>query len=155
MSPSPFDKAKTAIVRFVIATLGVVGLASAGCGTPFGDPPTTDGAVVASIINVTPYEVSVLVSGVLDDSVDTVEETVSPSDSTDVSFVCIDELVIGDPLEPEAAGVAIDMDGQPAEIAPFSIRSGESFQCGDILEIIVSGADRETFAVDVFALTPP
>ena len=126
-----------------------------GQPTPARSSPGRSGDVLASVINVTPYDVSVVLSGILGDVVDTVESTIGPSDSTDVRFVCMDELVVGDPLEPSAAGVIVDPDGEPQEVAPFSIAAEESFNCGDVIEIIVSGNDAETFAVDIFAFTPP
>ena len=94
-------------------------------------------------------------SAILGDAVDTVERTVSPSGSAEITFVCPDELVVGDPLEPTAPGLTIDVDGQPEVFGAFLILAGESFVCGDIVEVIVSGTDPETFVVDVFALTPP
>ena len=149
--------ARRVITRIAVAgaTLGTVFGLSGGCGTQPGVGSSADGTVLASVINVTPYEVSVLLSGVLDDAVDTVEETVGPSDSADVTFVCVDELVVGDPLEPTTAGITIYAGGQVEEVGLFSIPADEWFRCGDIIEIIISGTDPETFAVDVFALTPP
>ncbi|MCH7808377.1 MAG: hypothetical protein IIB60_04055 [Planctomycetes bacterium] len=127
----------------------------AGCGTQAGGNLPTQADVLASVINVTPFTISVTLSGILDEVVDTVGETIAPSDTADVLFVCIDELVVGDPLEPGAAGVTIHVDGDVEEIAPFTIIAQGSFRCGDVIEIIVSGADPETFVVNVFALTPP
>jgi hypothetical protein len=126
--------------------------ALAGCD---GLVPEPGDSVLASVINVTPFEVDVLLSGVLDDQVDTVNRTIGTTESADVPFVCVDEVVVGNPLEPAAAGVVVHVDGDPVEIAPFAILGGESFLCGDIVEIIVSGASAETIAVDVFTLTPP
>ena len=128
----------------------------AGCGAqPTTSSPAATPDVIASVINVTSFDVSIVLSGVLDDTVDTVERTIGPVDSTDVPFVCVDELVVGDPLEPTLPGVTIDVDGDPQELTPFSILAGESFECGDVIEIIVSGCDADTLNVDVFAFTPP
>ncbi len=126
-----------------------------GCGLqPSVDTPRgTD--VLVSVINVTPFAVEAILSGVLDDSVDTVRPLVDPSDSSDTSFVCLDQLVVGDPIDPALPGITIQTEGEPETIAAFSILQGESFACGDIIEIIVSGIDADSFAVDVFALTPP
>jgi len=131
-------------------------LAGCGTGAPQQDTGSSDRQrdIVASVINVTPFEVSVVLSGVLDDSVDTVRRTVATLDSTDVGFACVDELVVGDPLDPAAPGVVLQVDGEPVELDPFALLLDEAFVCGDIVEIIVSGNDAETIAVDVFALTP-
>ncbi len=126
-----------------------------GCGMQSGGSGASADTVLASVINVTPYTITVVLSGILDDAVDTVRETVGPTDSVDVPFVCIDELVVGDPLEPAAPGVAIDREGEVEEIAPFSIPGAELFRCGDVIEIIVSGVDPDSFVVDVFVFTPP
>ncbi len=133
------------------AVLCAVAGIPAGCGTQL----PADRTVLVSVMNVTSFEVAVLLSGILGDAVDTVPETIGPSDSVDVTFVCIDELVVGDPLDATIAGVTIDGAGESAEIAPFSIAREESFACGDVIEIIVSGNEPGSFAVDVFALTPP
>ncbi len=128
----------------------------AGCGAQAGNTrPASQPDVLVSVINVTPYEVSAVLSAIAGDVVDTVERTVGPSGSADVTFVCADELVVGDPLEPATPGLTIDVDGEPETIDAFFIRAGESFACGDVVEIIVSGSDPDTFVVDVFALTPP
>ncbi|MCP4250155.1 MAG: hypothetical protein GY778_24190 [bacterium] len=120
-----------------------------------GGAAPNDAGVLASAINVTPFEVTVVLSGVLDDAVDTVERTIASRDSTDVDFVCVDELAVGDPLEPEAPGVVIAADDEAQEVEAFSVFLDEAFFCGDVVEIIISGNDAETFAVDVFAFTPP
>ena len=130
-------------------------LAVYGCGGNPSDGGPTENDVVASVINVTPFEVEAVISGVLDDSVDTVERTVGPSDSADTIFVCIDQLVVGDPLDPSLPGVTAMIDGETVGIEPFSVFAGESFACGDIVEIIISGVGAESLAVDVFSLTPP
>ena len=93
-------------------------LFAAGCGTvPATDPPfATEADVTATVINVTPFEVSVLLSGIRDNNVDTVERRADTLDTAEVTFVCIDELVVGDPLAPETAGVLIDPDGQAERI---------------------------------------
>lgn len=139
------------------AACGAVALLVAACGTQPGtsSKATSEPNVLASVINVTPFEINVVLSGVLADAVDTVRRTVGPSDSTDVAFVCPDELVVGDPLEPTEPGVVIEPAGQAAEVGAFTILAGESFACGDVVEIIVSGTEADTLAVDVFALTPP
>ena len=136
------------------AALGVALILPLGCGTQPGVGSAADCTVLVSVINVTPYDVTVLLSGILNDEVDTVERTVNPSQSMDVAFVRLDELVIGDPLEPTAAGVTIHVDG-PAEEIPLTTISGHEFRCGDIIEIIVSIAEPEPFAVNVFVFTPP
>ncbi len=142
--------------RLLVAMPCAIILLAAACGTqPGASSHTSGGDVLVSVINVTPYEVSAVVSAILGDAVDTVERTVSPSGSAEITFVCPDELVVGDPLEPTAPGLTIDVDGQPEVVGAFSILAGESFACGDIVEVIVSGADPDTFVVDVFALTPP
>ena len=142
--------------RLLVGVPCAVTLLVAACGTQPGvSSPTSGGDVLVSVINVTPYEVSAIVSAILGDAVDTVERTVSPSGSAEITFVCPDELVVGDPLEPTAPGLTIDVDGQPEVVGAFSILAGESFVCGDIVEVIVSGTDPDTFVVDVFALTPP
>ena len=122
------------------------------CG---GDIICINAGVLASVINVTPFSVIVVLSGVLDSGVDTVERTIASLDSIDVPFVCIDELVIGDPLMPEAPGVVIAADDEAREVAAFSILLDEVYFCGDVVEIIISGNEADTFAVDVFAFTPP
>ncbi len=132
-----------------------------GCGTAPGvdaspsDGSAAGGEVTATVINVTLFDVTALLSGIRNDDVDTVERSAGSQDTAAVTFRCIDELVVGDPLNPELPGVIIDPDGLAALVDPFSILEGESFFCGDIIEIIVSGNDIETFAVDVFAFTPP
>ncbi len=126
-----------------------------GCGAGLTPPASTEKDLIASVINVTNFEVSVLISGILGEAVDTVERTIGPSDSTDVVFTCLDELVVGDPLDPTQPGITIHTEDEPTTIEPFSLLAGEAFLCGDIIEIIVSGNDADSFAVDVFALTPP
>lgn len=149
------ENMKATCPRLAVAALGAAAVLPGGCGAqPGGACPPND-TVLVSVINVTSYEVSVLLSGILQDAVDTVQETVGPIDSADVSFVCIDELVVGDPLEPTAPGVTINREGELEEIAPFRIPGDELFRCGDVIEIIVSGDAPESFAVDVFAFTPP
>ncbi|MHC4064064.1 MAG: hypothetical protein ACYSUI_06125 [Planctomycetota bacterium] len=155
MQTGTFDQTPAARRAQAAACLAAALFLSAGCGTAPTAGASSSRDVLASVINVTPFESSVVLSGVADDAVDTVERTIGPSDSTDVRFVCLDELVVGDPLEPAVAGIVIDADGEAAEIAPFSILVDESFVCGDVIEIIISGADAETLAVDVFSFTPP
>ncbi len=116
---------------------------------------STERDLIASVINVTDFEVSVLISGILGGAVDTVERTVGPSGSTDVVFTCLDELVVGDALEPTQPGITIRTVLEPTTIEPFTLLAGQAFFCGDIIEVIVSGNDADSFAVDVFALTPP
>lgn len=137
-------------LAFCAATVMSVG----GCGADL--PPTSaEQDLIASVINVTDFEVSVLISGILGDMVDTVERTIEPSGSTDVVFTCLDELVVGDPFEPTQPGITIQTPIEPITIEPFTLLAGEAFFCGDIIEIIVSGNDADSFAVNVFALTPP
>ncbi|MFQ5462473.1 MAG: hypothetical protein ACE5E5_07580 [Phycisphaerae bacterium] len=137
---------------FVIA----LGWLACGCGLqPAGGSETAFTNVLVSVINVTPFGVDAILSGVLDDSADTVPQHVDPSDTSDTSFVCLDQLVVGDPLDPTAPGITIHTGTEPETIAAFSMLQGESFACGDVIEIIVSGIDAASFAVDVFALTPP
>ena len=135
-----------------------VATAPAGCGAGSAGSnaaaPQPQDDIVASIINVTPFEVSVVLSGVLDDTVDTVRRTVPTLESTDVGFTCVGELVVGDPLEIAAAGVVIEADAGRAELPPFALLRDAVFVCGDIVEIIISGTNAETFAADVFILTP-
>lgn len=147
---------KTSIALWVIWSAWTIagGAALAGCGTDLEDRSSSAPDIVASVINVTPYEVSVVLSGVLEDSVDTVRRTVATLDSIDVGFACVDELVVGDPLDPTAPGVVVEVDGQVVEIDPFALIRDTAFACGDIVEIIVSGNGPEDIAVDVFALTP-
>lgn len=135
----------------------VPGLLLAGCGAQpaGGGGNSSEPDILASVINVTPFELSVVLSGVRDGAVDTVERDVAPSDSADVAFLCVDELVVGDPLEPAEPGILIDTAEAEEQVGAFTILRGPSYECGDIVEIIVSGTDAETFAVDVFALTPP
>lgn len=144
------------------AGLGLRGLvllggicAIAGCGVQA--PAGTGGAdtVLVSLINVTSSEITAVMSGVLNDSVDTVTETVAPVDSVDVPFVCIDELIVGDPLNSEAPGVTIAYSDGVQEIDPFSVSGPGLFTCGDVIEVIISGNDPDSFAVDVFVFTPP
>lgn len=132
------------------------GAALAGCGTYLDDRSAAAPDIVASVINVTPYEVSVVLSGVLEDSVDTVRRTVATLDSIDVGFACVDELIVGDPLDPAAPGVVLEVDDEVevVEIDPFALIRDTAFACGDIVEIIVSGKNAEDITVDVFALTP-
>ena len=133
-----------------------VGLSGAlwGCGLSLaGD--ASDGSVFVSVINVTPFDASLLVSGVRGEFVDTIERTVAGSGSTDVTFVCVDELVLGDPLRPAVAAVVVDPGGLAEPIPPFSISADVAFFCGDIVEFVISGHDAATFAVDVFAFAPP
>ncbi len=155
MSMSNPHHASILRLGITIAVLCAVAGSPAGCGTQLAAGPATDQEVLVSVMNVTAFDVSVLLSGILDDAVDTVSETIGPSGNVDVTFVCIDELVVGDPLDAAVAGVTIDVDGDPAEMAPFSIARAESFDCGDVIEIIVSGSEPGSFAVDVFALTLP
>lgn len=143
--------ARPAKLLLYCAVLVVLG----GCGAQGSGGGGTRGDLFVSVINVTPFEVSVVLSGVQDDAVDTVERTVEPSGTSEVTFVCVDELVVGDPLNVAAAGVTISADEQTEEVSPFVILAGESYACGDIVEVIVSGATPETFAVDVFAFPPP
>ncbi len=149
------ESMRAAVHGPVILALCAATLLQAGCGIQSGGAGASADTVLASVINVTPYTVTVVLSGILDDAVDTVQETVGPIDSVDVPFVCIDELVVGDPLEPATPGVTIDREGEVEEIAPFSIPGAGRFRCGDVIEIIVSGDDPDSFAVDVFAFTPP
>jgi len=128
---------------------------SRGTATPAGANETALTDVLVSVINVTPFGVDAILSGVLDDSTDTVAQHVDPSDSSDISFVCLDQLVVGDPLDATMPGITIHTGAEPETIAAFSILQGESFACGDIIEIIISGIGADSFAVDVFALTPP
>lgn len=149
------ESMRAAVHGPVTLALCVATLLPTGCGIQSGGTGASADTVLASVINVTPYTVTVVLSGILGDAVDTVRETVGPIDSVDVPFVCIDELVVGDPLEPAAPGVTIDREGEVEEIAPFSIPAAGRFRCGDVIEIIVSGVDPDSFAVDVFAFTPP
>ena len=130
-------------------------LAAGGCGSNPGAAPHGEPDVIASVINVTPFEVTAVISGVLGDVVDTVELTVGSVSSADQRFTCVDELVVGDPLAPEEPGVLIGTNGAAVPIDPFKLLVGETFLCGDVVEIIISGNDADTFTVDVFALTPP
>lgn len=127
-------------------------LPAAGCGGL-----ATEGQdVIASVINVTPHEITVMLSGVQGDEVDSVERTIAASSSTDVRFACLDQLVIGDANNPQVPGVLIQAGGaEPVPIDAFALIAGESFACGEIVEIIVSGNDADSFAVDVFALKLP
>ena len=153
-STTRLDKTSIAL-RLIWSTWAIAGGAAlAGCGTDLEDRSAAEPDIVASVINVTPYEVSVVLSGVLEDSVDTVRRTVVALDSIDVGFACVDELVVGDPLDPAAPGVVVEVDGQVVEIDPFALIRDTAFACGDIVEIIVSGNNPEDIAVDVFALTP-
>jgi len=111
--------------------------------------------VIASVINVTPFEATIVLSGVREDSVDTVTRTVESVGSTDVTFVCLDELVVGDPIEPAEPGLIVELEDGPVEIEPFAVIAGESFVCGDIVEFIISGNSADTLSVDVFSFTPP
>ncbi len=86
---------------------------------------------------------------------DTVERTIGPSGSTVVVFTCLDELVLGDALEPTQPGITLQTAVEPSTIEPFTRQHGEALFCGDIIEIIVSGSDVHSFAVDVSALTLP
>jgi len=126
---------------------------TAGCGVVPGEG--VEESVYVSIINVTPFEVTITVSGVAGDLVDTVERIVPGPGSADVAFVCVDELVLGDPIDPALPAVVVDPDGLAVEIPPFSILAEEAFFCGDIVEFVISGHDEETFAVDIFAFAPP
>jgi hypothetical protein len=139
----------------ILRGLLTAALAAGGCGSRPGAASHGEPDVVASVINVTPFEVTAVISGVLGDVVDTVKLTVASVSSADQRFTCIDELVVGDPLAPDEAGVLIGTNGASVPIAPFKLLVGETFLCGDVVEIIVSGNDADTFAVDVFALTPP
>ena len=125
----------------------------AGCGVEPGSTMSAD--VLVSVINVTPFDVTAVLSGVRAAEVDTVQREVAPMNTADVTFVCLDSLVVGDPLAPDTPGIVIAAEGEPVEIPPFSVDGGESFVCGDVVEIIISGNDADSFAVDVFVLTPP
>ena len=128
----------------------------AGCGLQTATPTNTSGAsVTVSLINVTPFDISATVTGVQNDTADTVDRTVAPSDSVDVTFVCVGTIVIGDPLDPESPGVIIHTSDGQEYVAPFSIDANASYDCGDVLEVIVSGPDGGPFLVDVFTFTPP
>ncbi len=117
--------------------------------------PAADGEVIASVINVTPFEIEAVLTGVLGDLADTTLVVVAPSSSVDVAFSCLDELLIGDPFMPDAPGVTLDLPQGAIGLDAFAVLSPESFLCGDIVEIIVSGSDPDDFTIDVFALTPP
>ncbi len=142
------------ITRVGLGLAVVLSATLSGCGLGLaGD--AGDGSVFVSVINVTPYDASLVISGVRGDLVDTAERTVAGSGSTDVTFVCVDELVLGDPLNPAVAAVIVDPGGVAEPIPPFSISADVAFFCGDIVEFVISGHDAATFAVDVFAFAPP
>lgn len=125
-----------------------------GCAE-FGGLPGGDGDVVVSIVNVTPYVVEITLSGVVGETAEPVDETVQPISSTDVAFVCLDELVVGNPLDPTIPGAVVLVDGQRVELEPFLLRAQESFRCGDIVELIISGDRADNPRIDVFVLTLP
>ena len=142
------------ITRLSFGSAVVLSATLVGCGLSLvGD--ADDGSVFVSVINVTPFEASLVISGVRGELVDTAERTVAASGSTDVTFVCVDELVLGDPLNPAVAAVIVDPGGVAEPIPPFSISANVAFYCGDIVEFVISGHDAATFAVDVFAFAPP
>jgi hypothetical protein len=135
--------------------LGWFALAATTAGCGFVPGGGGEESVYVSVINVTPFEVTVLVSGVAGDLVDTVERTIPGPGSADVAFICVEELVLGDPIDPDLPAVSVDPEGIAGEIPPFSIRAGDAYFCGDIVEFVISGRDPDTFAVDVFAFAPP
>jgi hypothetical protein len=157
-STTSLDKPLLALQAILACGVLAIGLAPAGCGTGPANrsdgTPGRQGDIVASVINVTPYEVSVVLSGILEDSVDTVQRTVATLDSIDLGFACVEELVVGDPLDPTAPGVVVEVEDQLVEFEPFALILDTAFACGDIVEIIVSGKNAEDITVDVFALTP-
>lgn len=136
------------------AILGLFFLLS-GCDGLALLPGSSDRSVVASIMNVTPFEVDVRISGVVGQTAEIAAETVAARDSVDVAFTCLDELVIGNPLDPGVAGAVVHTDAGPVELEPFLLRAGEAFFCGEILEIIVSGDRPENLRMDVFVLARP
>lgn len=138
-------RAKSALLAFsLLAVLG---------GCPLSPPSDAD--VIVSILNVTDFEARVIVSGVVSDVADVGEETISPFNSTSVTFRCLDELVIGDPLDLDQPGARITVGEQTVELDPFILLAGQDFACGEIIEIIVSGESADTVALNVFVLTPP
>ncbi len=139
----------------LVATVAALTGCGAAATVPDEGASTQQPDIVVSVINVTPFEVTVVLSGVLGDTVDTVRRTVPTQDSADVGFACVDEVVIGDPLDPDAPGVIVEADDGPIEFDPFAVFAGEAFACGDIIETIVSGTDPENIVVNVFAFTPP
>lgn len=135
------------LVGFALSGLG-------GCGIIPSDG-LSNGDIIASVINVTPYDVNILVSGVVGDAAEVTEHTVASADTVDVAFACLDELAVGDPLDANEPGVIIDTGTEIVELEPFLLLEGEAFFCGEIVEIIVSGDRPENFRIDVFAFTPP
>jgi hypothetical protein len=116
-------------------------------------PPADD--VIVSLLNVTDFEARVLVSGIVGDVADVGEELVEPLGSTSVAFTCLDELVIGDPFDPEAPGAIIIVDAETEiELDPFALRGGTDFFCGEIIQIVISGDTPETLDIHIFALDP-
>ncbi len=147
---------KTTVASGLTALVLTVPLAlPIGCGIQPNRADAPTGTVLVSVINVTDFEVTAVLSGILGDSVDTVRKTIGPVDSIDVPFVCIDELVVGDPLEPSTPGVTIDQDGELVEIDAFSVLGNDQFRCGDVIEIIVSRGEGDFFNADVFVFPPP
>ena len=112
----------------------------------------TDEGIVVRVTNNTAYPASVVLSGVLEDAVDTVVRTVGPSSTIDVDFVCVDEVVVGDPTELSAAGVIIDVDGEVVEVASFSLPAGEYFACGDVVEVVIDGVAPDDLSAEVYVL---
>jgi hypothetical protein len=128
----------------------LLGLVSVpGCVPQAG---TGDADVIVSLVNVTDFEASILVSGVAGDVADVQAEPVGALDSRAVAFTCLDELVIGDPFDFTAAGAQVVIDGQTVELDPF-VLTQDDFACGDTIEVILSGDRAENLALNVFVLS--